>query len=261
MNTLITELKKEAYTGLTASEALALLPAQVTKIGRIQEYNKLDLITLVITNDITERLANAMNSTDDQLGMAETPELAAQYRGLAKIIGKALDIDLIKADIYRINLGLTNIRAMFDGALSFGLLTDDEHAAMLKLAEYKEGVDFSGYNLSDVDRAKLALTPKTIEATYIDGEFVNKTSDNVITLDVTAALSYDDIFTVTAASTNDKENEFVHDSNSRCFFHVPAGFTGKLRKKINTSGLDIQCKFFVISKFNRDFACTATSVG
>lgn len=181
MNVLITELKKEIYNGLTASEALVLLPIQVTKIGRIQEYNKLDLITLVITNDITERLANAMTRTDEQLSMTETPELAAQYRGLAKIMGKALDIDLIKADIYRINLGLPNIRAMFDGALAFGLLTTDEHTAMLKLAEYKEGVDFSIYELSDVEQAQADL--------LLEGEhevlLPNSTQAKVYTLTIT----------------------------------------------------------------------------
>lgn len=167
MNVLITELKKEIYANLTASEALALLPAQVNKIGRIQEYNKLDLITLVITGDIADRMTDAMSKTDEQLKMTETPELAAQYRYLARIMSKALDIDLIKADIYRINLGLPDIRAMFDGALSSGLLTADEHTAMLKLAEYKEGVDFSNYTLADVELARMPA-PVFVEVTYVE---------------------------------------------------------------------------------------------
>lgn len=157
MNTLIAELKKDIYSGLSASDALALLPAQLIKTGRIQGFDKLDLVTLIITNEIDDRLLFAASQTNEQLNMVENPDLADAYRSLAKILSKALDVDLIKADLYRINLGLPNIRGMLDGALTFGLLTESEHATMLKLAEYKEGTDFSGYKLTDVVQARAEL--------------------------------------------------------------------------------------------------------
>ena len=153
MNDLKLELQKAEYIGLTDAEALAALPAQVTKVGRIQDDNKLDLLTLVITNDLIDRLGNSMVATDTDLGVDATT--GNQYRKVAKILREAFNPSYILSDLYRINLGLADIRTMFDGGLALGLITQDEYDALILLASYQDGVDFTGYVEADVAQARL----------------------------------------------------------------------------------------------------------
>ena len=172
MNELKVELQKDIYTGLTDLEALAALPVQTTSVGRIQDNNKLDLLTLVITNNLVERYNNAKSASDEDL-VGMTDEQRGQYREVARILSEAFEPSYILSDIYRINLGVPEIRGVFDGGLAFGLITQTEHDALIALATYTVGIDFSGYTEADVATARIP-EPVFTEVTYISEEHPNQ---------------------------------------------------------------------------------------
>ena len=172
MISLNTELKKPKYSELSSTDILTLLPEQVDKIGQIRGDKKLDLLTLVITGDLTNRLDGKINLSDDDLGMSSV--MASLCRDTARIVRDALNPELILTDLYLINLGLPEIKIVFDAALSFGLITDVEHSVLLTLAIYKDGQDFTGVTLAQINQTMNRYTEKEV-LNYTQGKSVKIT--------------------------------------------------------------------------------------
>lgn len=130
----------------TDAELLAALPTLVTKLGRIDGLNKLDLVTIVIGGSLDDRC--------DSMIAANATALSVE---IATKLKKALDPLLLMSNLYRINLAVPEVKALLDGAspLGVGLLTQDEYDKIIALATYTLN-DFTGTTLSDIAQARLA---------------------------------------------------------------------------------------------------------
>lgn len=167
LSALIVELQKNKYSSMTDAEALAALPPQELKVGRIEGDNKLDLLTIVVEGLLQRFWLAESERTDEDLianHVAITDGTGCEtYRHLAMTLVESLSPALLMMPQYRINLGLEKIKALVDGAKLFGLLKDEQYNTIIELATYKTGIDFTAYQEQDIKQARehIALIGET----------------------------------------------------------------------------------------------------
>lgn len=153
----------------TAQQIFDLLPQATHTIGHI--YDKLDLLTLVLAHNLDDQLQEFIDLTDDEITeITGNTAYITTYRSTAKSLKKALDPQLIISDNYTINLAVSDVMSLLEGAAYFGLITSGENSSQQLekiIALATETVDeFSGISIDDVTNyhnAYLTLTTKDIE--------------------------------------------------------------------------------------------------
>jgi hypothetical protein len=247
----------DANPAATDSEILSAVPASTTALGRIQGADKLDLVTIVIGGGL-----------DDRCDAMIAENLSPTHVEVATKIKKALDPVLLMSEQYWINLGVPQVKALMDAALSVGLLVQEEYDGIVALATYVTD-DTSWVTLADIAGARSELEKEALQANPTVVECTNpgdaahivkiKASD-IHTVTVTVqpedAVPYTCKMTVTAKDKNLEDTEYVEDTKVRGVLVLPAGFSGSRRFQVNHTGLGRHIKYIVSSEFNKPFTAT-----
>lgn len=132
---LATELAKNDYANLSHAECLTLVSGKVeTVLGSIRGGQLKFLQVFISSTNLRKRLA------------AATPEQAQVAAAIEEAIHPAY---LAAENTFSINLADPKVRAMLDGAVDAGLMTEAEGAQVLQLATYERPV-FQEVTLRDV---------------------------------------------------------------------------------------------------------------
>ncbi|MBO9492075.1 hypothetical protein J7384_17065 [Endozoicomonas sp. G2_1] len=142
-------------------------------------------------------------------------------------------------------------------------LTNLKNAAIV----YANGAHkpFESVTQEQFDQAKAALTPKSILAStnITTGDDTHYLINNgarekhKVTITVSNASQYDDVFTVTALTKNNADDDYAVDSRIRGSIALKAGETAPITLTVNNSDLLRRVKYRVASKYDRDFTATA----
>lgn len=249
MNTLLEEeLKKEKYLSLTDAQALAALPVAEQKIGRIQGDDKLDLMTFVMESGLRDQwlafIETNKTSQDVQIQ-------SAVY--LAGVLHEGLDKHLLMQDLYRINLGLAKVKGMFDGALFFGLITQEQYNTILALATYTLD-DFGHFTVEDIAAARLmGQRPQdTINYPNAAAHYTKRAGKNVdIFAYLQAPAATDVVIDIFALQRSNNTRPFVGNGVRQGFIKIAKGESGGV-KTLNHSFTE-QVQFNLISNVNVAF--------
>lgn len=124
---------------------------------------------------------------------------------------------------------------------------------------------FSEVTQEQFDQAKASMTPKTILATtnITTGDDTHYLINNgarekhKVTITVSNASQYDDVFTVTALTKNNADDDYAVDSRIRGSIALKAGETAPITLTVNNSDLLRRVKYRVASKYDREFSAIA----
>ncbi|MBO9492220.1 hypothetical protein J7384_17800 [Endozoicomonas sp. G2_1] len=124
---------------------------------------------------------------------------------------------------------------------------------------------FESATQQQFDQAKASLTPKTILAStsITTGDDTHYLINNgarekhKVTITVSNASQYDDVFTVTALTKNNDDDDYAVDSRIRGSIALKASETAPITLTVNNSDLLRRVKYRVASKYDREFSAIA----
>lgn len=260
--TLIQELQKPEYLGLTDEEVLAALPEAEVVLGRLQGANKLDVTTLLAKGSMRKRWSQYIELNKD----STDPQTMAIV-DLAEILYEMLEPNLLMQDNYKINLAVPDVYNMLYMAELTGLMTETEANEIKALSTYT--IDpFPNTTLEDITKARLSIDPTNITATtgitdtdeldYIINQGAREPHRATVTIDV--AVPFDDVITFTALDKGIDETVYGSEPHVRGTIPVKANETGVFKGALNNSGLDRKVRYIATSKFSRAFDVVVVSV-
>ncbi len=168
-----------------------------------------------------------------------------------------------------------SVKPLLDQIVNDGIVTQSFADYAIAYANSVKA-PFANATQDDWDKAQLQLNPTTDqEVSYPSADYIiykpqhrNPTS---ITVNITEALPYDDVITVTCSSGNTAntgtdeapvyETNYSLNTQQRASIVIPANFTGLLDATVNVSGLKTKIKAFATSQFERVFTASVANVG